>query len=111
MQPYLDDAGKLRDEIIQHKETLRTLKRTDKTSSKIQALQETIQTKEKARRTAENKAEAISNAVYDLKAVNPNKIEKIDDRTPAQVIKSIEEQGKIVADALGRLNKLLKQPR
>lgn len=109
MKPFLDEAGKLRDELIKHKETLRALKRTDRRSPKIEPLEETIQTKEKARRVAENKAEAISNAVYDLKAVNPNKIEKIDDRTPAQVIRSIEEQGKIVSGALSRLNKLLKQ--
>jgi type I restriction enzyme M protein len=49
----------------------------------------------------------FEDAVFDLKAVNPNAILKIDTRTPEEVIQSIDEQGKIVADALATLRNLL----
>ena len=39
-------------------------------------------------------------SVFDLKAVNPNVVVKIDTRTPTEVIQSIEDQGKIVAQSL-----------
>jgi type I restriction enzyme M protein len=45
-----------------------------------------------------------------LKAVNPNTINRVDDRNPAQIIQSIQEQGRILADALARLNALLVLP-
>jgi len=45
--------------------------------------------------------------VFDLKAVNPNAVTKVDDRTPQQIIGNIEQQGRIVSEALGRLAKLL----
>jgi type I restriction enzyme M protein len=45
--------------------------------------------------------------VYDLKAVNPNIVAKVDTRTPGQIIHSIEAQGKIVAKALEKLKALL----
>ena len=62
---------------------------------------------ERAAREAEAKASAIDAAVFDLKAVNPNAIVKIDTRTPVEVIQSIDDQGKIVADALETLRGLL----
>ncbi|CAM5290086.1 hypothetical protein RLIN73S_01661 [Rhodanobacter lindaniclasticus] len=43
----------------------------------------------------------------DLKAVNPNAVSVVDQRTPAQVVAGIEAQARIVADALGRLKALL----
>jgi type I restriction enzyme M protein len=48
--------------------------------------------------------------VYDLKAVNPNNNGKADNRTPAEIIASIEEQGKIVAQVLERLKSMLEEP-
>ena len=53
------------------------------------------------------KAVAIDAAVFDLKAVNPNAVMKTDDRTPDEVIRSIEDQGNSVTEALSRLRKLL----
>lgn len=108
MQPFLVEAERLRDEVVDHKEALRALKKADKKSAKIKPLEETITEKEKARKEAENKAESIGNTVYDLKPVNPNKVEKIDERSPGEVIKSIEEQGKVVTASLKALQKLLK---
>ena len=38
---------------------------------------------------------------------NPNTVTKVDGRTPEDIIKNIEAQGRIVADALARLGALL----
>ena len=51
---------------------------------------------------------AIDAAVFDLKAVNPNALTKVDDRTPDQIIENIENQGRVVAQALVRLNALMR---
>src|ERR1700687_5206126 len=62
---------------------------------------------EKTAREAQAKADALDAAVFDLKAVNPNAVVKIDCRTPKEVIQSIVEQGEIVAQALESLRALL----
>ena len=40
---------------------------------------------------------------YDLKAVNPNKIEKVDTRTPKELISIIEKKGDEIREALALL--------
>ena len=60
----------------------------------------------KEAREATNKADDIENAVYDLKAVNPNRKADVDRRTPAQLLDLIELKGREVADALARLRAL-----
>ncbi|CAM5294348.1 hypothetical protein [Rhodanobacter lindaniclasticus] len=45
--------------------------------------------------------------MFHLKAVNPNAVSVVDQRTPAQVVAGIEAQARIVADALGPLKALL----
>ena len=58
---------------------------------------------EKQARELDRRAQAIEDAVYDLKAVNPNtKIEE-DTRTPGELIEIIEAQGQQVAAALAQL--------
>jgi len=46
------------------------------------------------------KAKEIEDAVYDLKAVNPNKKPNVDTRTPEELMNIIEAKGKEVAAAL-----------
>jgi type I site-specific restriction endonuclease len=58
----------------------------------------------------QTKANAIDAAVFDLKAVNPNAVVYVDTRTPEEIIKSIETQGKIVSKALAKLKKLMAEP-
>ncbi len=60
----------------------------------------------KASRNAGKKAESIENAVYDLKAVNPNRKVIVDTRTPAQLLDFIEAKGGEVAQALAALRNL-----
>jgi len=49
------------------------------------------------------KAKEIEDAVYDLKAVNPNKKPNVDTRTPEDLMNIIEAKGKEIADALAAL--------
>jgi type I restriction enzyme M protein len=53
----------------------------------------------------ENKAKAqeIEDAVFDLKAVNPNRVSDQDTRTPAELLDFIEEKGREVSESLMRL--------
>ena len=73
----------------------------------LEAQEAQIREKDKAARDLEAQAAAIDAAVFDLKAVNPNAVATVDDRTPAEIIASIDVQGRIVAQALVRLGALL----
>lgn len=107
-KPHKDEAARCKAEVVNLKEKLKALKAADPKSKKIEVLGEDISATDKAARESQAKAEAIEAAVYDLKAVNPNAVVKVDIRTPEEVIQSIEEQGKIVADALAALRGMLK---
>ncbi|MNT39173.1 hypothetical protein D3C72_1753970 [compost metagenome] len=67
-----------------------------------------INEKDKAARELEAQAAAIDAAVFDLKAVNPRSVAKFDGRSPVELIQSIHDQGRIVAEALARLAALVK---
>ena len=43
---------------------------------------------------------------YDLKAVNPNKVEEVDTRTPEELMDIIEAKGREVQEALATLRSL-----
>jgi len=58
-------------------------------------------------REAIAKAQAIEDAVYDLKAVNPREKKVVDHRTPAQLLEAIAEKGKEVGAAQTRLRSLM----
>ena len=75
--------------------------------NKIEVLEADIRTREKAARDLEAEAAEIDAAVFDLKAVNPNAVTTADARTPEEILVSIQEQGRILADALTRLKALL----
>jgi type I restriction enzyme M protein len=57
----------------------------------------------KEAREATSKAEAIENAVYDLKAVNPHRKATQDRRTPAELLDLIDAKGREVAAAVAKL--------
>ena len=57
------------------------------------------------------RAETIEEAVYDLKAVNPNAAGPGDTRTPAELLAIIEDEAVILRESLARLQEeLIKQP-
>ena len=107
MQPLRDDADKLKAEVIDLKEQLKRLKKNHAADKALEGLDAKVREKDKAARDLEAKAAAIDAAVFDLKAVNPNASTAEDPRTPAEIIDSIDKQGAIVAQALGRLRALL----
>lgn len=47
---------------------------------------------------------------YDLKAVNPHAKRDEDARTPEQLLDIIEDQGRVVAEAVGKLRELIRLP-
>jgi type I restriction enzyme M protein len=107
MQPLLDQAGTLKAEVVDLKEHLRSLRKGKADDAALEEVGVKIQKKEKDARDLEAEAAAIDAAVFDLKAVNPNAMTVVDDRTPQQIIANIEAHGRIVAEALARLNALM----
>jgi type I restriction enzyme M protein len=110
MQPLLDKAAGIKAAIVDLKERLKQLKKDKADDKKIAAQEADIREQEKAARDLETEAAAIDAAVFDLKAVNPNAVAVVDERTPGEIIESISVQGRIVADALARLNQLMTAP-
>jgi len=110
MQPLLDKAARIRAEVVDLKEDLKRLRRLNKgkaADAEIDAQEPAIREREKAAREQKTEAETIDAATFELKAVNHNTAATVDERTPAQIIVGIEEQGRIVTQALNRLNVLL----
>ncbi|MET4631215.1 type I restriction enzyme M protein [Bradyrhizobium sp. I1.8.5] len=107
MQPLLDQSTATRAKVVDLKERLKRLKKDKAPKSEITAVEARIREQDKAARDLEAEAAGIDAQVFDLKAVNPNAVTKVDDRTPMQIIQNIEAQGRIVAQALSRLNALL----
>lgn len=107
MQPLLDEAAQIKAAVVDLKEQLKRLKKDKPTDAQLLALTTEIADKEKAARDLETQAADLEAAVFDLKAVNPTAVVEMDTRTPQQIIQHIEAQGRIVADALARLNALM----
>ena len=107
MQPLLDGAAKIKAEVVDLKERLKRLKNNKAGKKALAALEEQIREKDKAARELESQAAALDAAVFDLKAVNPNAVTVVDQRTPLEILANIDAQGPIVSEALGRLKDLL----
>ncbi|MDO9220494.1 MAG: hypothetical protein Q7T90_05645, partial [Thiobacillus sp.] len=107
MQPLLDEAAQIKAVVVDLKEQLKRLKKDKSSEADLLALNTQIVEKDKAARDLETKAADIDAAVFDLKAVNPTAVVDVDTRTPQQIISNIEAQGRIVSDALARLNVLI----
>ncbi len=86
------------------KDRLSTLKvAKPRNEEAIAAAESELATLLRESREAANKAQAIEDAVYDLKAVNPNRKAEVDTRTPGELLDLIEAKGKEVAEALAAL--------
>lgn len=107
MQPLVDQAAGIKAEVIDLKEQLKRLKREKAATMEQETCELKIREKEKATRELEARIATIDAAVFDLKAVNPNAVVKTDNRSPDQIIQSIQAQGRIVAEALAKLSALL----
>ena len=107
MQPILAQAAETKAKVIDLKEKLKRLRKSKASDGEVVALIGEINEKEKAARDLEAQAVAIDAAVFDLKAVNPSIVAITDDRSPTEIIQSIHDQGRIVAEALARLEALV----
>ena len=76
-------------------------------AAKLATLEEELKTIQRAARESLAKGDAIENAAYDLKAVNPNRVTKEDKRTPTQLLEFIDAKGREADGALKRLQKLV----
>jgi type I restriction enzyme M protein len=103
-QPYRDEAIKKKQQAAQWNDRLKELKKA-KNKAAIEDAEAKIKALSKEARDAENKATEIENAVYDLKAVNPNRKSVVDTRTPEQLLDIIEQKGKEITDILALLRK------
>jgi type I restriction enzyme M protein len=100
-RPYKDRArekAKQADVVRDHLAALKKAKPRD--AAPVAAAEAELAALTKAAREATAKAEGIENAVYDLKAVNPNRKAATDTRTPEQLLDLIEAKGREVAEAL-----------
>jgi type I restriction enzyme M protein len=107
MQPHYEKAAILKEEVVTIKEKVKALKKLVAKNGEIRELEEKIRITEKAARDEETIASDIDAKVFDLKAVNPNTVVKLDNRTPDEIIENIEIQGKIVEEAMKNLRMLL----
>ena len=106
-QPHKEKAAALREDVIPLKERLKVYKKGKKDREEIDALEGQISAVEKAIREEESIATDIDAKVFDLKAVNPNSVAKVDNRTTAEVIENIEAQTEIVQQAMSSLRAML----
>ncbi len=104
--PFRKEANAQAEQARTLREEAKTLRKADRIK-KADALVEQAQAADKASREALGKAQAIEDAVYDLKAVNPREKKIMDTRTPAELLAAIEEKGKEVDSALAKLRALL----
>jgi type I restriction enzyme M protein len=104
--PFRREADTQRERAASLRERVKAHKKEDR-QKEADALQPEIEAAEKLARDATTKAEAIEDAVYDLKAVNPREKKVDDTRTPVELLVAIAEKGREVEAALERLRSLL----
>jgi len=103
IRPHLDNATAIKSKIVTYKENLKSLKKSKVNETVLREIEEKIKIFEKEARDEEVIASDIDAKVFDLKAVNPNAIIKMDERTPMEIIQNIEIHGKIVEEAMKNL--------
>ena len=108
-----DEAAPLRREADAQREKAAAFREQSKAYRKANqqnladALLPEIDTAERRARDATAKAQAIEDAVYDLKAVNPREKRVTETRTPAQLLDAIADKGREVDAALSNLRAYL----
>ena len=102
--PLKSRAKSIEQDAAQWRERLSFLKKAKpRSESAVKEAEAQIGALTREARDLRAKAEAIDNAVYDLKAVNPNAKNTDDTRTPAELIEIIEAKGRELSDALAQL--------
>jgi type I restriction enzyme M protein len=107
-KPFHEQARAKQQEAARWKEHLIELKKVPRQQKEINAIDAAeiqIKTLIKEVNTFKAKATEIESAVYDLKAVNPNKKQVIDERTPNELLDIIDAKGKEISEALAFLRR------
>lgn len=102
-KPFKETASEKSQEADAARDLLSLLRKKKASAKDIDAAEAAIKALQKEAREAESRAEAIENAVYDLKAVNPNRKATVDERTPAELMDLIEAKGREVSEAIAAL--------
>ncbi len=110
-RPLHEQAHAKRQQIAQLREKLLEFKKLDKQNPDLFApapevvagMEQRIRQLTQEANELTGKATDIENAVYDLKAVNPNRKPDIDTRTPAELLALIATKGREIAAALALL--------
>jgi type I restriction enzyme M protein len=106
-QPFKDQAHKKSQQAAQWKDRLKELKKAKpRNESAIIEGEEKVKGLTKEAKQAQKNAKEIEDAVYDLKAVNPNKKPVIDTRTPEELLDIIESKGREIQEFVESLRKL-----
>lgn len=109
-RPHRERGAQLVAEAKEHDEALRDKHKAKATrAAELERLEEQWKATLREAREALAKAETIENAVFDLKAVNPNRADDEDRPTPADLLAVIEEKGGEADAALSRLRKLIER--
>lgn len=106
-RPLREKAAVLAIEAERLDNEVRALRKAEVAKDKISSALEQQKSAAREARETEAKAVAMEAAVYDLKAVNPNRRVEEDLRTPAEIIDVIEGKGREADAALSRLRSLL----
>ena len=106
--PHRREAERQREQAAALRDAARGLRKADQALEADQSLTKAGDA-ERAARDASAKAQAIDDAVFDLKAVNPREKKVVDARTPAQLLVDIARKGQDVDAALAKLQHLLGQ--
>lgn len=105
--PFKKQATAKQQEANRWKEELAQLKKAQPAAKKkLAEAEQRIGELTKEARELAARAQDIEDAVYDLKAVNPNKQTEEDQRTPGELLDIIEQKGREVAEALAVLRSL-----
>ncbi len=110
-RPYRERAAAATAQAKVAEEAWSTARKARKgTPEELRALEDAWKAVLRVAREAEAKTVAIEHAMYDLKAVNPNRRPVVDNRMPAELLAVIEQKGMDVDSALARLKELLAEP-
>jgi len=102
-KPHRERAEAAFAEVKELEDKLKELRKAGKQEAKLKALDERFRKMLIMAREARDKADNIENTAYDLKAVNPNRADTTDKRTPAELMEFIDAKGKEADAALARL--------
>lgn len=104
-EPFKQRVKLLESEIYKTRESIKWLKlQSPQNKSAINDLSGEIERFEIQTRENRAKAESIENAIYDIKAVNPNAQDLSDKRTPKELIEFINLKSEEVETALNKLS-------